>query len=33
VLAFRAYQALDADNTNTMRVAEPEQTPQPPLGY
>lgn len=33
VLAFRAYQTLDADNTDTMRVAEPEQAPQPPLGY
>jgi multicomponent Na+:H+ antiporter subunit C len=33
VLAFRAYQTLDADNTDTMRVAEPEQSPQPPLSY
>src|SRR3982750_1079772 len=24
VLAFRAYQALDADNTDHMRLAEPE---------
>lgn len=33
VLAFRTYQTLDADDTDTMRVAEPEQAPQPPLGY
>ena len=33
VLAYRAYQGLDADNTDTMRVAEPENTPHPPLSY
>ena len=33
VLAFRAYQSLDADNTNNMRVAEPVSAPQPPLSY
>ncbi len=33
VLAFRAYQTLDADNTDTMRLAEPERGPQPPLSY
>lgn len=33
VLAFRDYQVLDADDTDTMRVAEPVDTPQPPLGY
>ncbi len=33
VLAFRTYQTLDADDTDTMRVAEPEGAPQPPLGY
>jgi Multisubunit Na+/H+ antiporter, MnhC subunit len=33
VLAFRAYQSLDADNTDTMRLAEPERSPQPPLSY
>jgi multicomponent Na+:H+ antiporter subunit C len=33
VLAFRAYQTLDADNTDTMRLAEPEHSPQPPLSY
>ncbi len=33
VLAFRAYQSLDADNTDTMRLAEPERSPNPPLSY
>jgi multicomponent Na+:H+ antiporter subunit C len=33
VLAFRAYQAMDADNTDHMRLAEPEAQPQPPLEY
>lgn len=33
VLAFRAYKTLDADNTDTMRLAEPENAPQPPLSY
>lgn len=33
VLAFRAYQSLDADNTDTMRLAEPENAPNPPLSY
>ncbi|MFD1252781.1 MULTISPECIES: Na+/H+ antiporter subunit C [Devosia] len=33
VLAFRAYQSLDADNTDAMRLAEPERAPQPPLSY
>ena len=33
VLAFRAYQALDADNTDHMRMAEPEGEPTPPLEY
>ena len=33
VLAFRAYQSLDADNTDTMRVAEPADEPNPPLSY
>tara|TARA_R110002020_G_scaffold87764_8_gene216085 strand:- start:8992 stop:9369 length:378 start_codon:yes stop_codon:yes gene_type:complete len=33
VLAYRAYQTLDADNTDTMRVAEPEHAPNPPLSY
>lgn len=33
VLAFRAYSSLDADNTDNMRLAEPERAPQPPLSY
>lgn len=33
VLAYRAYQVLEADNTDNMRVAEPEGGPQPPLSY
>lgn len=33
VLSYRAYQSLEADNTNHMRVAEPEGGPQPPLSY
>ena len=33
VLGFRAYQSLDADNTDHMRLAEPDDQPQPPLGY
>lgn len=33
VLAFRAYQTLDADDTDTMRVAEPVDEPNPPLSY
>ncbi len=33
ILAFRAYQALDADNTDHMRLAEPPGEPQPPLDY
>lgn len=33
VLGYRAYQELDADNTDTMRLAEPEEAPRPPLSY
>ena len=33
VLAYRAYQTLEADNTDKMRVAEPRGGPQPPLSY
>ncbi|MCB9993409.1 MAG: Na+/H+ antiporter subunit C [Hyphomicrobiaceae bacterium] len=33
VLGYRAYQELDADNTDTMRVAEPKDAPRPPLSY
>ena len=33
VLAFRAYQELDADDVDQMRVAEPENEQSPPQGY
>ena len=33
VLAYRTYQGLDADDTDKMRVAEPEDAPNPPLSY
>ena len=33
VLGYRAYQELDADNTDTMRIAEPTDAPRPPLSY
>jgi len=33
VLAFRAYEAMDADDTDHMRLAEPEGEPRPPLEY
>jgi multicomponent Na+:H+ antiporter subunit C len=33
VLAYRAYLAMDADNTDRMRLAEPEGGPTPPLEY
>lgn len=33
VLAYRAYQALETDNTNKMRVAEPEGEAVPPTSY
>jgi multicomponent Na+:H+ antiporter subunit C len=33
VLAYRAYKVLDADDTDTMRLAEPPDAPQPPLSY
>ncbi|GHA29560.1 cation:proton antiporter [Devosia pacifica] len=33
VLAFRAYQSLDADNTDNMRLAEPVGGCRPPLSY
>lgn len=33
VLAFRAYQELGTDDTDGMRVAEPEGEGLPPLGY
>ena len=33
VLAYRAYQDLETDDTLEMRVAEPEDEGLPPLGY
>ncbi|MBO3759368.1 Na+/H+ antiporter subunit C [Ciceribacter sp. L1K22] len=33
VLGYRAYQELKSDDTDEMRVAEPEGQPLPPLGY
>jgi multicomponent Na+:H+ antiporter subunit C len=33
VLAYRAYEALDADDTDKLRLAEPEGGPYPPLSY
>lgn len=33
VLAYRTYQDLKEDDTNEMRLAEPENEPAPPLGY
>jgi multicomponent Na+:H+ antiporter subunit C len=33
VLAYRAYQSLEADDTDSMRVAEPRGGPKPPMSY
>ena len=33
VLAYRAYQSLDADDTDRMRLAEPPGRPKPPMSY
>ncbi|MCQ8780872.1 Na+/H+ antiporter subunit C [Mangrovibrevibacter kandeliae] len=33
VLAYRAYQDLGTDDSDEMRVAEPEEQGLPPLGY
>jgi len=33
VLAWRAYQGLEADDTDRMRVAEPPGRPDPPMSY
>lgn len=33
VLAYRTYQDLKTDDTDQMRLAEPENEPLPPLGY
>lgn len=33
VLSWRAYSTLSTDNTDDMRVAEPQDAAPPPLGY
>ena len=33
VLAYRAYQSLEADDTDRMRVTEPRGGPKPPMSY
>ena len=33
VLAYRAYQDIGTDDTDEMRLAEPESDRMPPLGY
>lgn len=33
VLAYRAYQSLEADDTDRLRVAEPRGGPKPPMSY
>ena len=33
VLAYRAYESLDAEDTDQMRLAEPKGAPTPPLSY
>jgi multicomponent Na+:H+ antiporter subunit C len=33
VLAYRTYQELETDDTQQMRLAEPEDAAPPPLGY
>lgn len=33
VLAYRTWQSLGTDNTDTMRFAEPADAPLPPLEY
>lgn len=33
VLGYRAYQELNADDTDTMRVAEPPNAARPPLHF
>jgi multicomponent Na+:H+ antiporter subunit C len=33
VLTYRAYQSLEADDTDRMRLAEPHKHPQPPMSY
>lgn len=33
VLAYRAYASLHVDDTDKLRIAEPEGGPRPPLSY
>lgn len=33
VLTYRAYQDLETDDSDEMRLAEPKNEPLPPLGY
>jgi multicomponent Na+:H+ antiporter subunit C len=33
VLAYRAYEVLDVEDTDKMRLAEPKGGPNPPLSY
>ncbi|MDM9627104.1 Na+/H+ antiporter subunit C [Rhizobium sp. S152] len=33
VLTYRSYQDIGTDNTDEMRVAEPDHPGRPPLGY
>ena len=33
VLTFRAYQSLDADDSDHLRLAEPPDAPPPPMEY
>jgi multicomponent Na+:H+ antiporter subunit C len=33
VLAYRAYETLEVDDTDAMRLAEPKGGPNPPLSY
>lgn len=33
VLAYRAYQSLEADDTDRMRLTEPRGGPKPPMSY
>jgi multicomponent Na+:H+ antiporter subunit C len=33
VLTFRAYQSLEADNSDHLRLAEPPDAPAPPMEY
>ena len=33
VLAYRAYAAIEVDDTDRLRIAEPKGGPRPPLSY